>query len=772
MLLPSVLVVVFTPNSQSLTGIEHLVRRAMSYRESGADSRELRIYPLPSRVDNQVEHFRQVWRMGDPHHSLFGTVTGYQPLFERVFETMIASGGLDASAQLGEYFDAVQIPHTADYAYGERLCFVSAASADNLSIRNSFEQFLPWIATGAQPWERPAEVTLNQQATRWLRDSGADQEPVEESGWHAWYERLAQVLRTPENPVIHDYASLAPDTRVDTCIVLALAYAYQGDGAAATEWIRRAVDAYDDNVAVSLCTTAPLQLLRLWTDALAADEFTPELEAWVSEVDAWMRRWQPLKTERRQWLFALVELARERRLYEVLWHAQAELDGDESPAVLQSMAIFVDVLCDRGDFERARHVQMQLLEIRSQALGDDDPATIEARLKLEAMRAKRVSVGGATPRALRDCRYSAYISYAVQDDRAWNHWVTSFASELDMTLRSRLRGHTPPPIHLAGSDADLHGELVASLRERLAASFCMVIVVHDNYVFSDFCMQELAVFCELYGEQGLRERLFVVAISRSAIEQLYRNPDWKRITRREELVWLPFYKEDNPDVPVQQYVDAGTGIASSAFWAAFVRLRELMVDLMRRSLHEREHESLSSFPNLRGTDEKPLESVSIYIESNQRERVLWKALGELLVKRWDLAVSALAPNRSPRLRTRGLPMDDLDQYPALADADGIVLLWGLKTADTLLAQINNVESKLPGNDLVPGIVAYLMPPQMNPNRPLPAWGWEVLRFNTESDQQIDVVHEELEDLDRFLGDVLRRKLSVFTSQGVATRALM
>ena len=437
MLLPSVLVVVFTPNSQSLTGIEHLVRRAMSYRESGADSRELRIYPLPSRVDNQVEHFRQVWRMGDPHHSLFGTVTGYQPLFERVFETMIASGGLDASAQLGEYFDAVQIPHTADYAYGERLCFVSAASADNLSIRNSFEQFLPWIATGAQPWERPAEVTLNQQATHWLRDSGADHEPAEESGWHAWYERLAQVLRTPEHPVIHQYASLAPDTRVDTSIVLALAYAYQGDGAAATEWIRRAVNAYDDNVAVSLCTTAPLQLLRLWTDALAADEFTPELEAWVPEVDAWMLRWQPLKTERRMWLLELVELARKRRLYEFLWRAQAELEGGASDAALQSMAIFVDVLCDRGDFERARHLQMQLVETCSQAFGDDDPATIEARLKLDAIGVKRVSVGGATPRALRDCRYSAYISYAVYDDMAWNHWVTGFASVLDKTLWSR-----------------------------------------------------------------------------------------------------------------------------------------------------------------------------------------------------------------------------------------------------------------------------------------------------------------------------------------------
>jgi hypothetical protein len=638
-----------------------------------------------------------------------------------------------------------------------------------LSIRNSFEQFLPWLATGAQPWERPSEVALNQQAMRWLRDSGADQEPAEESGWHDWYERLAQVLRTPEHPVIHQYASLAPDTRVDTCMVLALAYAYQGDGVVATEWLRRAVNVYDDDVAVSLCTTAPLQLLRLWTDVLAADEFTPELETWVSEMDAWMLRWQPLKTERRRWLFALVELAGERRLYEVLWHAQAELEGDESPATLQSMAIFVDVLCDRGDFERARRVQMQLLEIRSQALGENDPAAVEARLKLEAMNVKRVRVGGALPRALRDCKYSAYISYAVQDDIDSNHWVTNFARELNIALPSRLRGHAPLPIQLAGCDTGSQYELEASLRERLAESFCLVIVVYESYVFSQFCLRELEVFCELYGEQKALERVFIVAISRPAIEKLLRTPYWERISRGKDLEWLQFFMEDRQDRPVEQYMDSGTGVVSSAFWDPFVRLREVMVRLMRESLNRTLSNSSRTEQGV--PEDEPLESVSIYIESNRRERVLWKALGELLVERWELTVSALAPSWSPRLRSRGLPMDDLDQYPAFADADGVVLLWGEKTADTLLAQINNVERKLPGNDPIPGIVAYLMPPQINPDRSLPALGWEVMRFNIESDQKINVVREELEDLDRFLGDVLRRKMRVFTSQGAAIRAL-
>ena len=91
MLLPDVLVVVFTPNSQSLTGIEHLVRRAVAYREQASDMRPLRVYPLASRVDNQVEHFRRVWRLGDTNHALFGHVQGYQPLFEQLFEQTLAA---------------------------------------------------------------------------------------------------------------------------------------------------------------------------------------------------------------------------------------------------------------------------------------------------------------------------------------------------------------------------------------------------------------------------------------------------------------------------------------------------------------------------------------------------------------------------------------------------------------------------------------------------------------------------------------------------------
>ncbi len=86
-----------------------------------------------------------------------------------------------------------------------------------------------------------------------------------------------------------------------------------------------------------------------------------------------------------------------------------------------------------------------------------------------------------------------------------------------------------------------------------------------------------------------------------------------------------------------------------------------------------------------------------------------------------------------------------------------MLLWGRKTADSLIAQINRVEEKMPaGRDAAPGIVAYLMPPQQSAD-PVPAWGWDVLRFHAADQDNIDVVDAERDELERFLRRVLARR---------------
>ena len=109
------------------------------------------------------------------------------------------------------------------------------------------------------------------------------------------------------------------------------------------------------------------------------------------------------------------------------------------------------------------------------------------------------------------------------------------------------------------------------------------------------------------------------------------------------------------------------------------------------------------------------------------------------------------------LNHAGVPIDDMRGFESLENADGFVLLWGKKEPSSLVAQINQVEGRIPKDrDLPPGIVAYLMPPQPDMGESVPAWGWKVLRFNAQPLDRLDVVDKEADRLDTFLRKILDR----------------
>ena len=499
---------------------------------------------------------------------------------------------------------------------------------------------------------------------------------------------------------------------------------------------------------------------------------------------------------------------------------------------------------------------------------------------------------------LKDCEFTAFISYAHADDAAWFDWVTQFRNELERGLGALLRGVRLPRLHLSGENGPVAGALSEELQKRVAASYAMIIVVHDNYAQSDWCLRELEYFKSLFGDEGFRDRLYIVALSESAMISVSGGSAWKRLLPSDDQVWMPFFDPADRNRPLDIYM--GPGLVSPAFRAPFERLRgdlaaklklaaaevvrarppsapgaapaaaavagpalaggtalfgfvpapsalataAAATRLSERGLPSRviaqdavfgdfaefdsaEHLVLAfddspamltnlasgghlqlqreawlkrgkaadrlHWLDLRGTapasalwqggaayvagqDAAPLsldalldllrppvrppgaQAVRIYIESNQHERTLWEPLGEQIRLKWEQLCSHLAPGRTPplSLRTRGLPVDQIDSFPNLDDADGVVLLWGRKTADALVAQINKVENKLaPGRDAAPGIVAYLMPPQES-SEPIPAWGWQVLRFDASDLQRIDVVAAELDELKHFLQKVFER----------------
>jgi cellulose biosynthesis protein BcsQ len=141
-LLPERLVVVFTPNRQSLTGVRELVERATTYRRNSDDLRPLLVYPLPSRIEASLQDLRARWRFGDPDRD----VIGYQPMFQDLLAT---SYGLP-ECNLETYFDEVQIQQTPDYAYGEEIAV--RRTGDRFSMANSYAVFVRRLTSAEPPW--------------------------------------------------------------------------------------------------------------------------------------------------------------------------------------------------------------------------------------------------------------------------------------------------------------------------------------------------------------------------------------------------------------------------------------------------------------------------------------------------------------------------------------------------------------------------------------------------------------------------------------------
>lgn len=109
MSMPEKLVLVFTPNEQSLAGTLALASKAADYRMKFDNfMRPLLIYPLPSRVDfNGVSvDKRKFWQ------------SSYELRWETVFQEIY---NLPATISLKNYFEKAYIRHDSNYAFGEDL---------------------------------------------------------------------------------------------------------------------------------------------------------------------------------------------------------------------------------------------------------------------------------------------------------------------------------------------------------------------------------------------------------------------------------------------------------------------------------------------------------------------------------------------------------------------------------------------------------------------------------------------------------------------------
>jgi cellulose biosynthesis protein BcsQ len=145
MLLPEKLVLVFTPNRQSLTGVVELISNCTKYRRASDDLRPLVIFPLPSRIEASEPTLKDNWRLGNEKEH----IEGYEPLFQ---EALRAAYDLPA-CDLAHYFDEIQIQHVPRYSYGEEIAVRIERGTDRLSLQRSYQAITRWLTSDKGPWE-------------------------------------------------------------------------------------------------------------------------------------------------------------------------------------------------------------------------------------------------------------------------------------------------------------------------------------------------------------------------------------------------------------------------------------------------------------------------------------------------------------------------------------------------------------------------------------------------------------------------------------------
>ncbi len=124
MVLPDKLVLVFTPNEQSLAGALDAGWQAIQGRKEAPEPRELSIFPLVSRVEEGEEEQKRKW------------IADARERFGRLFSLAYERPEVD----LEPYFNVVRIPHKSFYAYGERIAAEEQAVIELGAMAQAFRQ--------------------------------------------------------------------------------------------------------------------------------------------------------------------------------------------------------------------------------------------------------------------------------------------------------------------------------------------------------------------------------------------------------------------------------------------------------------------------------------------------------------------------------------------------------------------------------------------------------------------------------------------------------
>jgi tetratricopeptide (TPR) repeat protein len=447
-LLPKKLVVVFTPNRQSLEGVEALVTRATEYRRSHEDEqRPLLVYPLPSRIEMGDSEQRSQWRRGDAAKG----IAGFQPMFEQLLREAY---GLSHIA-LDSYFDEVQLQQTKTFAYGEQLAVRIDQGGDRFSLTRTFEAFLYWMTGGYFPWQSNQEIHLlaaiaearqtwadggnRAVALPMARDLNRLGELYRKEGRAAQAldcfqqsldlrvrvlgEDHAETVASKSNLalMLRQQGKLAEAQFLEECIVgtridlfghdhpdtlaskasLATTLLQSGDHCAALLLQEEVMAAHvrllgpEHLLSLNAAAARAAILYRMGELGQARAAQEDVLQARERRLGAEHPDTLSIKDSLAQTLLRFNELTPAHRLLESVAQARERLLGSDHPATLAARDKLAEVLTRLGDLAAARLLHEGLAAARERTLGQDHPETLISQRNLAAILAQHGELDAA-----------------------------------------------------------------------------------------------------------------------------------------------------------------------------------------------------------------------------------------------------------------------------------------------------------------------------------------------------------------------------------------
>ncbi len=346
-LMPEKLVLVFTPNRQSLYGIETVLKDAVAYRRRDQDLRPLVAYPLPARVDVSLDELRTKWRFGDKSQH----VEGYEPYLTRALREAY---GL-RHCHLKPYFDEVQIKHSSYYSFGEEIAVLNEKSQrveDEYSLTRAYQNLLNWLEPGFLPWESPEAIHLMRSI-----ETRAQTVPLETQA-------LAEDLKA-----LRELATRLDDAgdigNTELAIRFGERFARKHLGEEHIESL-----AYANKISGILSANGKLNDARTLADRALKlcrqhlNEEHPETLTALGNLAAT--------------LYAQGDLAGALELQKSVLAARRRVLGDEHPDTLLAMGNLANTLKAQGDLAGALNLQQSVLAARRRLLGDEHPDTLTA----------------------------------------------------------------------------------------------------------------------------------------------------------------------------------------------------------------------------------------------------------------------------------------------------------------------------------------------------------------------------------------------------------